>query len=395
MTSKSSSKSDTAFTTGLKRQELLNFIAFPALLIDLNNRSIISLNREALDFYGFRENDIKGKSIDDFRFSRDTSGWNLSSTDVTFAHHQNADGKKVSVLEKWKKLSADSSIALLQLTDVSEQLLQDELLEKNRAFVDVLGCAIRNLSRSNQWEPQLQRLFKRIGQTLEVQSVYYYDIELNEEGSLSALKHEMWSKREVQDDISVIPIDIDTPFYQKLLSGNPFKADTDAINSTIIRELLTAYEVYSFLIYPIFRNSQLNGFLGIADCEKKRRWTLDEVRFLKSISRLLIGFIKVKRFDLIKNDQVERGEKNDQLELKGNIATSEMETHESILNRLNEVAWLQSHVVRPPLARIMGLVGLLQNKEVEVDQEKLLSEISKSAGELDRVINEVVRKSEN
>jgi hypothetical protein len=43
----------------------------------------------------------------------------------------------------------------------------------------------------------------------------------------------------------------------------------------------------------------------------------------------------------------------------------------------------------------MGLVDLLQNKEVEIDQEKLLSEISKSAGELDSVINEIVRKSEN
>lgn len=71
-----------------------------------------------------------------------------------------------------------------------------------------------------------------------------------------------------------------------------------------------------------------------------------------------------------------------------------IETIEKNNVRLKNIAWTQSHVVRAPLARIMGLIDLLQtHKEIE-NQEKLLNEILTSAMELDGIIRKINSQTE-
>lgn len=63
--------------------------------------------------------------------------------------------------------------------------------------------------------------------------------------------------------------------------------------------------------------------------------------------------------------------------------------------KLREIAWTQSHVVRAPLARMMGLINMLQDyPPEEFNTTDLLSHLSASAHELDDIIREIVRKTE-
>ncbi len=61
-----------------------------------------------------------------------------------------------------------------------------------------------------------------------------------------------------------------------------------------------------------------------------------------------------------------------------------------------EIAWIQSHVVRAPLARLMGLVNLLESQEegLNKDVKELLEYIKISAGELDGIIRKISEKTE-
>jgi len=64
-------------------------------------------------------------------------------------------------------------------------------------------------------------------------------------------------------------------------------------------------------------------------------------------------------------------------------------------SKLQEIAWLQSHVVRAPLARIMGLVDLIQQfPNSDVDCSELLDAICRAATELDDVIHAITEKAE-
>ena len=64
--------------------------------------------------------------------------------------------------------------------------------------------------------------------------------------------------------------------------------------------------------------------------------------------------------------------------------------------KLMEIAWVQSHQVRAPLARIMGLVNMITNYPDETDDLKTtLTYIMQNANELDDIIHKIVRKTED
>jgi len=65
--------------------------------------------------------------------------------------------------------------------------------------------------------------------------------------------------------------------------------------------------------------------------------------------------------------------------------------------KLKEIAWIQSHVVRAPLARIMGLVDLLseQHSNEDIDNSQIIEAIASSANELDQIIRKIVQNTEN
>jgi signal transduction histidine kinase len=60
-----------------------------------------------------------------------------------------------------------------------------------------------------------------------------------------------------------------------------------------------------------------------------------------------------------------------------------------------EIAWVQSHEVRGPLARIMGLIQLIQHDRHDTtDVRDTLRHILENAKELDEIIRKIVRKTE-
>ncbi|MBD0777866.1 PAS domain S-box protein [Maribacter sp. ANRC-HE7] len=64
--------------------------------------------------------------------------------------------------------------------------------------------------------------------------------------------------------------------------------------------------------------------------------------------------------------------------------------------KLREIAWMQSHIVRAPLARMMGVIELFHEDLVD-DHEKQewLGHVYNSALELDTVIKDIVQKSQS
>lgn len=63
---------------------------------------------------------------------------------------------------------------------------------------------------------------------------------------------------------------------------------------------------------------------------------------------------------------------------------------------LKEITWIQSHVVRTPLSRLMAITNLLkENDNTEEEKTFLIDNIIVSSKELDLVIKEIVTKSES
>ena len=64
--------------------------------------------------------------------------------------------------------------------------------------------------------------------------------------------------------------------------------------------------------------------------------------------------------------------------------------------KLREIAWIQSHVVRAPLSRMMTLIVLIKSNSInDSDNEELLNNVLISAVELDNVIRDISNKTAN
>lgn len=62
--------------------------------------------------------------------------------------------------------------------------------------------------------------------------------------------------------------------------------------------------------------------------------------------------------------------------------------------KLKEIAYIQSHVIRLPLSRIMSISELINLEHKDQINPELLNYLNVSTAELDSVIREVVNKSE-
>jgi PAS domain S-box-containing protein len=73
-----------------------------------------------------------------------------------------------------------------------------------------------------------------------------------------------------------------------------------------------------------------------------------------------------------------------------------VETIEKQNQTFREIAWIQSHVVRAPLARLLGLVNLMESEIPMTSGETLevINHIKDSAQELDQIIRDISKKSE-
>ncbi len=63
--------------------------------------------------------------------------------------------------------------------------------------------------------------------------------------------------------------------------------------------------------------------------------------------------------------------------------------------KLREIAWIQSHIVRAPLCRIMGLITLLNDPNTDENtRNEALQHLNFSSAELDDVIKDIIQKAE-
>lgn len=127
-----------------------------------------------------------------------------------------------------------------------------------------------------------------------------------------------------------------------------------------------------------------------------------EMRYLKSW-----GFVKTDDdghpikmigacLDITETKIAEQSLKESEHALKKLVAQQlhHIEIIESQNQKLSEISYIQSHIVRAPLARIMGLVDLLINHPNKSEEkEEIYQYLTDAAREFDAVITDIINKT--
>ncbi len=172
----------------------------------------------------------------------------------------------------------------------------------------------------------------------------------------------------------------------------------DLVNDSVILSD-EGYQMYGLSVHEPFT---LNSFIALSHPDD-REYVNDKMN----------AIIKTKEFSefyyrIIANNTEKRIRVNGQLQFdaKGNvckiIGTLQDITEQSIYlehikeqnEKLKEIAWIQSHLVRGPLATIMGLASIIDSQHVnDSDTAKALEGIKAASSELDDIVKDIIIKS--
>jgi len=150
------------------------------------------------------------------------------------------------------------------------------------------------------------------------------------------------------------------------------------------------YPYYRNLIHPDDLNKVIASKNKVFNNPNEYYWE-EDYRFLKANGEY--AFVHDKGFIIRdKNGKAIRmiGATQDVTEREKHIKAIEEQN-----SKLRDIAWIQSHVVRAPLSRMMGIVNLLN--EVELNSEEFkewVGHFNTSSAELDKVIHDISNKSD-
>ncbi len=219
-------------------------------------------------------------------------------------------------------------------------------------------------------------------------------------------KYLLESLQENTDELTLLRADF--PTYFQVLEESDFILALDACEHAATKEFKETYlkplSIVSMLDCPIVIDGKL---IGVICCENQftpTQWAVEEVIFIQSMAEnisicyknleinYLLEQIRQRNLELVeKTNEIETINEeltsmNESLEETVQKRTRDLETQNK---QLTEYAFINSHVLRAPLARILGL-SYLFTSEVTADKDKqLLESLIVSSKELDLIIRKI------
>jgi PAS domain S-box-containing protein len=369
----------------------------------------------------------------------------------TVVRHQKKNGEIMYVKVKNALVTYENrTVRLASAIDFSSEMnTQNALMETNAKLQ--LASEIANLGywtndfikNEIQWSDELYRIFELNPESFElnlenIASRFHPEDQLNFNQDLFSLfeKNNIFeSEHRIITDSGKVKWILERQYLIKDLQGKPIKLEGIALDITKRKlheqeiessnerfRILAKATVEAIIDWDILNNKVIwgEGFhtllgydLGQSD---NRLWSKnihpeDRKMVLDELSRTLndpekVHFYADFRFLKANKDVTYvqlrgvfiRDEKGKATRALGAMidlteALDRMRKIELQNKALREIAWTQSHIVRAPLANIIGLIDLLIDKQHKDEDSKLLSFISDSAEKLDLIINDIVKKS--
>jgi len=176
--------------------------------------------------------------------------------------------------------------------DITERKRVEEALYRRDAILEAVSFAAQ-LFLQNTWEESIQEVIKRLGQATGVSRVYIFENHVAADGTLLTSQRYEWV-------MPGITPQIDNPELQnfpwvaggfgrwvKILSRGEVVCGHVREFPESEQEVLSAQDIKSILIVPIFVNQDWWGFIGFDECLKEREWSMAEINALKTAAGIL------------------------------------------------------------------------------------------------------------
>lgn len=205
------------------------------------------------------------------------------------------------------------------------------------------------------------------------------------------------------------------PNYFQALETKPFIMATHAWEHPDTREFANTYlralNIHSMLDCPIYENMRCVGVVCCENQLEEKAWSIEDTLFVQSLADFVsITHMNEKIRSLLRevhHSNAQLNQRNSEIlsmndELKSlneelNSVNERLEetvqertkTLEQRNVQLTEYAFINSHLLRAPLTRVMGLSSLVTKEVKTVQEQQLLDALTASAQELDTIIRKI------
>jgi len=216
----------------------------------------------------------------------------------------NNNHKWVRCIGKQQKDSINGSRKVLgSFQNITKQKKIELKLEQRNIILSSITAVTTELMHSNNWYESLFNAFAITGNTIDVDRIYYFEIDDIESEEKTCSQKLEWTKNNIKPqidnpDLQNIPVLEIADFYEQLNNGKLFYGITSQLKEGNLKEIMASQDIKSFLIYPVIFNNNLLGFIGFDDCTNERIWTDTEISFLSNITYNLTASLQRKIYNL-------------------------------------------------------------------------------------------------
>lgn len=440
-----------------KYKALFDASPLPMWVLDRHTLQFLNVNDAAIALYGYSQEEFLSMSIRDF-WAEDLKDkientWRLNYHDSfgMMVKHNKKDGEIVYLEITSNPIEFNGKEArVTQAKNITAQLAAEEALISSEKRFKALVQDASDLIMIFDFEGKLSYVSPSSNQMIGIldsemlQSNFFYHIHEEDVASVKDCLLKLHEKKRVQTPSYRIKTASGKWRYIETILTNLTKDDSVngiVANSRDITEFikqenklmasLKRYDIvakatsdtitdYDFINDKMYYNEGIQSVFGYSkeDIKDTGAWWNDKLhpddservrKFSKQVRKSKTANIQIEyRFkcadgsykyvldrsylivDKVGNTARIIGAMQDITEVQNYIQT--IEDHN---RRLKDIAWTQSHVVRAPLARIMGLIDLIQNYSDIEEQSLLLEHINTSAKELDGIIRKITSKTED
>lgn len=149
----------------------------------------------------------------------------------------------------------------------------------------------------NNIEDFLMRSFNLIGNTLDINRVYYFCYEKDKHEVSNILEWVKGDTTKEQENLQAMSCDDVVWFYNKLVTRKIIKYnDVNRISDNKIRSILIKQQIKSILVVPVYVHNEFRGFVGFDQCNRFREWNEFDEYILYTLSIMCAQCIKEKLY---------------------------------------------------------------------------------------------------
>lgn len=219
-------------------------------------------------------------------------------------------------------------------------------------------------------------------------SIWNYDQDARTISSIACydLKTETFLENIILDLQSV-------PAYENAIRSKRIIPISDARNDPATAEFKNNYlvplDIYSMLDVTFTRDGELDGLICCEQQGAPREWKSEDVIFISSVADIIsLAYRSVQRRDYekqLKTQTREIARMNEMLEQRVVERTKELESRN---HQLTEYAFINSHLLRSPVSKIMGLINLMEVDKT-TDPNEMINHLRRSCNELDAIVHKI------